>query len=261
VLRSFREEPHHTKTLAQTPPIARLLDDACARGESLVPVLQRIVVSLGFEHFMYAVSTSPQPTQQTRGYVWTSLPSEWVQLYDAHAYIEVDPRLSSAWTSMLPVVWDQSTFPSDPRVQAFFAAAAEFGVCSGVVFALRTRFEAPGVFTLSSSVRDVDHERSRHVANILSDVMALGMHVHDLFLASVVGQVLPAPSEGRPLSQRERQCLQLAARGRNSREIGAELHIGERTVHTHFSNLLAKLGASNRHEAIAMASQAGLISV
>jgi LuxR family quorum-sensing system transcriptional regulator SolR len=44
-----------------------------------------------------------------------------------------------------------------------------------------------------------------------------------------------------------------------SLKIGASLGIGERTVHQHFSNLLGKLGATNRHEAIAKATAAGLI--
>jgi len=44
-----------------------------------------------------------------------------------------------------------------------------------------------------------------------------------------------------------------------SSQIGASLGIGERTVHQHFSNLLGKLGATNRHEAIAKAAAAGLI--
>jgi len=44
-----------------------------------------------------------------------------------------------------------------------------------------------------------------------------------------------------------------------SKQIGVSLGIGERTVHQHFSNLLGKLCATNRHEAIAKATAAGLI--
>jgi LuxR family quorum-sensing system transcriptional regulator SolR len=89
--------------------------------------------------------------------------------------------------------------------------------------------------------------------------LVVASSVHELFLASVIGRCLPPPTEGRPLSTREQECLQLAAGGMTSSQIGASLGIGERTVHQHFSNLLGKLGAANRHEAIAKATAAGLI--
>lgn len=260
MLRAFKNEPSHQLPTGLVPPLAQPLAEACSRGDPLVPVLQRIVIGLGFEHFMYAVGASPHPTQQTRSYVWTSLPAEWVRLYDDRAYVEVDPRLSWAWNSNLPVVWDQSTIADEPRIRGFFAAARTYGIASGVVFALRTKFEAPGVFTLSSSLPDVDTDRAELLGTILSQTMALGTYVHDLFMASVIAQLLPPPNEERPLSRREQQCLQLAAAGRTSRQIGDELSIGERTVHTHFANLLGKLGAANRHEAIAIGSRAGLIT-
>jgi len=65
---------------------------------------------------------------------------------------------------------------------------------------------------------------------------------------------------GAALSPRERECLQLSAKGLSSSQIAKSLVIGERTVHFHFGNLLSKLGVANRHEAIAKAVAAGLIS-
>ena len=65
---------------------------------------------------------------------------------------------------------------------------------------------------------------------------------------------------GAALSPRERECLQLAAKGLSSSQIAEALAIGERTVHFHVGNLLSKLGVANRHEAIAKAVSTGLIS-
>jgi DNA-binding NarL/FixJ family response regulator len=47
--------------------------------------------------------------------------------------------------------------------------------------------------------------------------------------------------------------------GRSDREIADLLFIGQRTVETHVSNLLAKLGVRNRAEATAFAVREGLI--
>jgi len=45
----------------------------------------------------------------------------------------------------------------------------------------------------------------------------------------------------RPLSQREREILQLVAEGKSSREIAASLGIGETTVKTHRTHIMGKL--------------------
>ena len=62
-----------------------------------------------------------------------------------------------------------------------------------------------------------------------------------------------------PLSPREREVLQLMARGLQNKEIAAELVISERTVKFHVSSILGKLGAGNRTEAVTMALQQRLI--
>ncbi len=49
-----------------------------------------------------------------------------------------------------------------------------------------------------------------------------------------------------PLSPRESEIALLVARGLTNPRIASELIIGERTVQTHVSNILAKLGLSSR---------------
>jgi LuxR family transcriptional regulator, quorum-sensing system regulator SolR len=260
MLRMLSPDPVAPTVRGFIPSIAKPLLEANAAGQPMAPTLQGIVRGLEFDHFMYGVTTSLNPTQETRAFTWTSVPSEWVRLYDERSYIEVDPRLRGAWDSPLPCMWDRASSANSTEQRAFFDAAAEYGVCSGVALALRNRFDAPGIFILSSAIPANDSARQRHIAGVLGQVMVLAAYVHDLLLTSIVERCLPSPAEGRPLSTRERECLQLAAQGLSSREIGVTLSIGERTVHTHFANLLAKLGAANRHEAIAKASAVGLVA-
>ena len=63
------------------------------------------------------------------------------------------------------------------------------------------------------------------------------------------------------LSSRELDVLRLAACGRSNREIGVALAIREATVKTHMSTILAKLGASDRTHAVAIAVQRGYITL
>jgi NarL family two-component system response regulator LiaR len=69
----------------------------------------------------------------------------------------------------------------------------------------------------------------------------------------------PAPAPGSDLSSREREVLALMVRGLNNPEIAEQLAVGRATVKFHVSNILAKLGASTRTEAVALALQHRLV--
>ncbi len=60
------------------------------------------------------------------------------------------------------------------------------------------------------------------------------------------------------LTGRERQVLALVAQGRSNREIARELGVSEKTVKTHVSSVLAKLGVQDRTQAAVYAVRRGL---
>ena len=67
-----------------------------------------------------------------------------------------------------------------------------------------------------------------------------------------------AATGANPLSEREREVLQLVARGHAYRQIGEELFISEKTVENHVRNILGKLQLSRRQELIRYALEHGL---
>lgn len=68
----------------------------------------------------------------------------------------------------------------------------------------------------------------------------------------------PAEPEREQLTEREREVLQLLAQGLPNKAIAARLGIRERTAKFHVSTIMAKLGATNRLEAVRLAVQQGL---
>jgi DNA-binding CsgD family transcriptional regulator len=59
------------------------------------------------------------------------------------------------------------------------------------------------------------------------------------------------------ITRRESEVLELLAAGRTNRQIAGTLYISEKTASVHVTNLLRKLGVSNRIDAAAIAQQLG----
>ncbi|MEV5094040.1 AAA family ATPase [Streptomyces rochei] len=81
-------------------------------------------------------------------------------------------------------------------------------------------------------------------------------------LDDLVRRARPADTGDRAtqLTAREQEVLRLLSRGRSNRQIGEELFITAKTASVHVSNILAKLEAASRTEAVAVAYRQGLIA-
>lgn len=72
-------------------------------------------------------------------------------------------------------------------------------------------------------------------------------------------QQMAAPAGLALLTPREREVLELVGTGLSNAEIASTLYLGEATVKTHVSNVLAKLHVRDRVQAVVLAHRVGLV--
>lgn len=242
------------------PPFLGALVAAAARGADLLPFVESITRYLGFDSFMYAASAMPKPDHEEKAYVYTTLPREWVARYDQLAYVEVDPRIKMTWDSAVPLIWDQGNVRGrSAKSDAFLDDALAHGIASGVCFMFHGPHNSHVLVALNSSIPHVDEIRMQAITRNLPDILMFGHYFHEIFMRSVIEIGTAPKAAGAPLSKRERECLDLAARGLTTDDVAIKLDITARTVQFHFDSIRSKLGAANRQEAIARAYEVGII--
>ena len=108
-------------------------------------------------------------------------------------------------------------------------------------------------------LKDVDpHDLVRAIRQAHRGEPAL----HPAVAARLVREVALSDEAARPagpgLTARETEVLRHLARGMSNREIARSLHVSEKTVKTHVSNILSKLGVADRTQAALYAVREGL---
>jgi DNA-binding NarL/FixJ family response regulator len=79
-------------------------------------------------------------------------------------------------------------------------------------------------------------------------------------VTSIIAESLAHPPKETPeLTQREKEVLQLVARGQSTKQIADALDLSVRTVETHRINMLKKVGVSNTAELIRRAMELKMI--
>lgn len=144
-------------------------------------------------------------------------------------------------------------------------------VLEGVEAIRRIRAEDPDAAIIVLTTFDHDEDiyaglRAGAKAYLLKDVQPeelfrciRAVHAGEAYLQPKVAAKLVQRVQEPALTEREVQILRLLAQGKSNRVIGAALHITEGTVKSHLKSLFAKLDATSRAEAIALAAKRGLI--
>lgn len=137
------------------------------------------------------------------------------------------------------------------------AATAILAADPGVGTVLVTSHGRPGYLkrALESGVRGFLPKTvpARVLADVVRQVHAGGRYVDPELAADAIA------TGSSPLTAREADVLELAADGAPVEEIASRAHLAPGTVRNHLSAAVAKLGVTNRHEAVALARRNGWV--
>jgi len=166
---------------------------------------------------------------------------------------------ADAW--VLRVAAEASRLSGVGGVSAWRAAVAGFGYGDRYEQA-RSRFRLAEAL-IAAEERSAAQEEARLAYDVARELAAAPLQAALESLARRgrldIGAPTSARSDGAGLTPREQEVLALLAQGRTNRQIGSELFISEKTASVHVSNILGKLSASGRTEAVTIAHHRGLI--
>jgi len=217
----------------------------------------RLADQFGFDGFTYLV-VRPGTVETELLRHWTTAGTRWKTQYRKHAFHLVDPRVTLTLGRAIPLPWQHPDEHADPHARAFHDTAIASGIGSGVAMSLQQAHGERAIVAWDCRESRKNEPREDAIRRELATLALLACFLHE----RISQERLPAEPTAlaATLTQRERECLTLAARGLTSADISAKVGIVERTVNFHIGNIVRKLGALNRGEAIARGVALNLIT-
>jgi len=261
------------KSVSFALPIDRAIAEfeTCATMAELRDKLQRVIENYGFAAFNFL--DTGQPHLDAPYYLGTS-GKAWEQEYLDNKFVHVDACVARARVTNVPFNWGSVSLPSykgrrKPGALKTMEAARDHGFQEGLVvpyhFADRLGrthsslvvffWKDPASkfgFLMSESRHDL-HLLMIYWAQRAVDVIATQHR-------SRAAVIRDEHAEEVSLTDRERDVVAWAARGKTGVDTAEILKISEDTVDTHMRSVMRKLNASNKTHAVAKAIYFGLIS-
>ncbi|WP_162262560.1 LuxR family transcriptional regulator [Bosea sp. Root483D1] len=213
---------------------------------------RRVAERMGFRYFAYLGLGDLDPV------LISSYPKRWSEHYFAEGYEDVDPVIAFARSGRSTLQWTREAARRFPlRAQKrLFDDADEFGIRHGVSVAITGGFNRFAAFTFAVDEVSSAHGRMVTEANDIVQLIGLTFHAH-----ADAKLVLRSPrNEAVPLTQRERECLTWAARGKSMEATAMIIGVTPRAVKFHLDNARVRLGAETLPQAVAIALQGGTIT-
>jgi len=183
-----------------------------------------------------------------------SYPMEWLKVYYEKNFLETDVIIDQNFKTFSPQYWRQ-TYRRTPPPPEYASISADLGLRDGYTHGSPPfgQWKHASLFSFSSpSMKKLD----RRIVLLLQTIIP---HFHQAISSFMHNR--GASELNCVISPREREILRWLKEGKSSWDMSVILGISERTVNFHIYNILRKLNAVNRSQAVALAIYWGLIEI
>jgi len=207
----------------------------------------------GLAHLVYHATFVPA-FDKANALLMPTYDEAWVRWYVARDYFSIDPVLRAARAGFLPIDW-MTVDRSSKEARHFFAEAESYGVGrQGFTLPVRGPVGERALFTITSNATDEHWHRWR--LSHLRDFHLLAHYFHDR--AMRIANLRPV-NVMRPLSPRERQCLENLIRGQTPGQVADLLDLSVSAVHAYLRGARQKLECATIEQAIVKALRLDII--
>jgi DNA-binding CsgD family transcriptional regulator len=219
--------------------------------EALAAEFGRALVSEGYQNHILTSVTN----QKVGKVAWLDFPDKYAETYVAQNWQAADPVLACSLVARRPFNWEhvQSKPTISNTARKVMDDCQSLGVHSGIVFPIYGKGAECEVVSISK------REKTSTDPNRIPLLHAICTQVWCKFL----NLTLPDDEFGiieTLLTPRERETLQWTKSGKSNQQISEIMQISERTVQHHITQVMQKLGVSNRVSAVVVAIQRGVIN-
>lgn len=213
---------------------------------------------LGFRYYGCCSHVDPLD-HPSHAVVLHNYPAVWVQHYSDGKLHRIDPVLQYAERHPAPFFWD-AAFAAHPVTGAqkkLLAEAATLGLAHGYTVPIDVSW-IPGSLRASCSV--VPDSEAVESSSYLT-VQVLALYLYACVSGAQARRCTGSFATSTELTPRERQCLTLAAQGKDDWSIGRVLSLSQHTVHSHIERVKQRYRVSTRVQAVVQGVMTGQISL
>jgi DNA-binding CsgD family transcriptional regulator len=201
----------------------------------------------GLAHLVYHAAHVPA-FEKVNPLLLLTYDDAWVKRYVEQDYFRIDPVVVAGQKSFLPIDW-LTVEHSSNEARHFFSEAESYGVGRlGFTLPIRGPAGERALFTLTTNATDEHWHRWRF--SHLHDFHLLAHYFHDRAIR-LAG--LRYDHVMRPLSPREKQCLESLVRGQVPGQIADALGLSVSAVHAYLRTARRKLECATIEQAVAKA--------
>ena len=222
----------------------------CESEEMWEKYLFFIAASFGFKKILFGLTENREEGLKS-AFLKSNYPPDWRVTYENSNFHLIDPTVSHALTSRLPLVWTSENFIGQKQKE-FYEDASGLGLSSGITYPVHG---ANGEFGMLCFISD-------NMPEIRFDTLAALSLVRDFVFESSAQFTKKRNTLliDRKLTIKELECLKWIMGGKSSWDISQILGCSEATINYHATNLRKKFNVRTRQQVVVKAIKEGIIT-